>query len=77
MPTVNGVKLHDVEGGRGAKVMPREEWALDVGRRIDRGESSITYREARTFGDLVRLHRADLEEVGKRIERPCGAEMCR
>src|SRR5262249_12925827 len=26
-------------------------------------------RETRTFGDLVRLHRADLQEVGKRIGR--------
>jgi hypothetical protein len=46
-----------------------EEWALDTERRIDRGEPSIACREARTFGDLVRLHRADLQEVGKRIGR--------
>jgi integrase len=46
-----------------------EEWALETERRIDRGEPSIGYREARTFADLVRLHRADLEEVGKRIGR--------
>ena len=42
-----------------------EEWALETERRIDRGEPSIGYREARTFADLVLLHRADLEEVGK------------
>jgi hypothetical protein len=36
-----------------------EEWALETERRIDRGEPSIGCREARTFGDLVRLHRDD------------------
>ena len=46
-----------------------EEWALETERRIDRGEPSIACREARTFGDLIRLHRADLQEVGKRIGR--------
>jgi integrase len=46
-----------------------EEWALETERRIDRGEPSIGCREARTFGDLIRLHRADLQEVGKRIGR--------
>jgi integrase len=48
-----------------------EEWALEVERRIDRGQPPITTssREARTFGDLVRLHRDDLKEVGKRIGR--------
>ena len=46
-----------------------EEWALETERRIDRGEPSITCREARTFGDLIRLHRADLQEVGKPIGR--------
>jgi len=46
-----------------------EEWALETERRIDRGEPSVGCREARTFGDLVRLHRDDLQEVGKRIGR--------
>jgi len=46
-----------------------EEWALETERRIDRGEPSIGCREARTFADLVRLHRADLQEVGKRMGR--------
>lgn len=46
-----------------------EEWALETERRIDRGEPSIACRETRTFGDLVRLHRADLQEVGKRMGR--------
>src|SRR5262245_59576619 len=46
-----------------------EEWALDVERRIDRGESPTAQssRSAKTF--LIRLHRADLQEVGKRIGR--------
>jgi hypothetical protein len=34
-----------------------EEWTRETKRRIDRGEPSIGSREARTFGDLVRLHR--------------------
>ena len=39
-----------------------EEWALDIERRIDRGESPTkrARRNAKTFGDLVRLHREDL-----------------
>ena len=46
-----------------------EEWALETERRIDRGEPTNGSRDARTFGDIVRLHRADLQEVGKRIGR--------
>jgi integrase len=48
-----------------------EEWALDVERRIDRGETVFSgrSRDTKTFGDLVQLHRADLQEVGKRIGR--------
>jgi integrase len=48
-----------------------EEWALEVERRIDRGEPSVarSSRGAKFFGDLVRLHREDLQEVGKRIGR--------
>jgi integrase len=46
-----------------------EEWALETERRIDRGEPSIGCREAKTFGDLIRLHENDLKEVGKRIGR--------
>ena len=48
-----------------------EEWALEVERRIDRGEPTFarSSREAKTFGDLIRLHREDLQEVGKRIGR--------
>jgi integrase len=48
-----------------------EEWALEVERRIDRGEPSVarSSRGAKSFGDLVRLRREDLQEVGKRIGR--------
>ena len=52
-----------------------EEWALETERRIDRGEPSIARREAKTFGDLVRLHRADLQEVGKRFGRSKSASL--
>lgn len=39
--------------------------------RIDRRERSVarSSRGAKSFGDLVRLHREDLQEVGKRIGR--------
>jgi integrase len=46
-----------------------EEWALETERRIDRGEPTSGAREAKTFGDIIRLHQADLQEVGKRIGR--------
>ena len=54
-----------------------EGWALEVERRIDRGEPAIarTSRDAKTFGDLVKLHREDLQEVGKRIGRSKAASL--
>jgi hypothetical protein len=54
-----------------------EEWALEVGRATDRGEPAIarTSRDAKTFGDLVKLHREDLQEVGKRIGRSKAASL--
>jgi integrase len=54
-----------------------EEWALEVERRIDRGETSLTAspREQRKFGDLIRLHRNDLREVGKLIGRTKAASL--
>jgi hypothetical protein len=54
-----------------------EEWALEVERRIDRGEPAIarTFRDANTFGDLVKLHREDLQDVGKRIGRSKAASL--
>jgi hypothetical protein len=45
-----------------------EEWALETERRIAR-------RDVETFRDLVRLHRADLEEVGKMIGRSKAASL--
>ncbi len=52
-------------------------WALEAERRIDRGEPPVSTAasEARTFGDLVKLHRDDLREVGKRIGRSKSASL--
>jgi transposase len=46
-----------------------EEWAIEIERRIDRGEplTASGSRDANTFADVVQLHREDLKEVGKRI----------
>ena len=48
-----------------------EEWGIDIERRIDRQEPTTTRyaRDVQLFGDLVALHRQDLEEVGKDIGR--------
>lgn len=48
-----------------------EEWALDMERRVDRQEPAVTRksRDAKLFGDLVALHRQDMEEVGIKIGR--------
>jgi hypothetical protein len=48
-----------------------EEWSIDIERRIDRQEPTTTHksRDAQLFGDLITLHRQDLEEVGKDIGR--------
>ncbi len=48
-----------------------EEWGIDIERRIDRHEptSMRKSRDVQLFGDLVALHRQDLEEVGKDIGR--------
>ncbi|MCK9914281.1 hypothetical protein MXD81_34520 [Microbacteriaceae bacterium K1510] len=47
-----------------------EEWALDIERRIDRQEPAITRsRNAKLVGDLITLHRVDIEEVGKKFGR--------
>lgn len=48
-----------------------EVWALDMERRIDQGEvpSSRVRRQPTTFGDLIDLHLADLQEVGKAPRR--------
>jgi hypothetical protein len=53
-----------------------EEWALDIERRIDRQEPATSRaREAKLFGDLIALHRQDLEEVGKKIGRSKDASL--
>ena len=54
-----------------------EEWALEIERRIDRGEPALarSSRDAKTFGDLIRLHREDLQEVGKPIGRSKAASL--
>ncbi len=54
-----------------------EEWALDVERRVDRGDPSPgrSSRDAKTFGDLINLHREDLKEVGKPIGRSKAASL--
>jgi hypothetical protein len=47
-----------------------EESALDIERRIDRQEPATTRsRDAKLVGDLISLHRAELEEVGKKVGR--------
>jgi integrase len=54
-----------------------EEWALEVERRIDRGESALarSSRDTKTFADLIKLHREDLQEVGKPIGRSKAASL--
>lgn len=48
-----------------------EAWALDMERRIDQGEvpSSRTRKKPATFGDLIDLHLAALQEVGRSPRR--------
>ncbi|HEY2535004.1 MAG TPA: hypothetical protein VGJ20_45065 [Xanthobacteraceae bacterium] len=48
-----------------------EEWALEVERRIDRGEPVLVsrVRDTKTFGDIIQLHRDGLREVGKLMGR--------
>lgn len=47
------------------------EWGIDIERRIDRQDPTTTRksRDVQLFGDLVALHRQDLEKVGKDIGR--------
>lgn len=48
--------------------MPKN--ALDIEQRIDRQEPATTRsREVRLIDDLIALHRADIEEVDKKIGR--------
>ncbi|WP_407159936.1 hypothetical protein [Bradyrhizobium sp. STM 3557] len=48
-----------------------EGWAIDIERRIDRREATTTHKSqgVQLFGDLIKLHRQDLEEVRKEIGR--------
>lgn len=48
-----------------------ETWALEVERAIDLGQTTPTKsrKVATTFGDLIRIHEGDLQEVGKVIRR--------
>jgi integrase len=50
---------------------------IDIERRIDRQEPATTRksRDAKLFGDLIALHREDLEEVGKSIGRSKAASL--
>ena len=54
-----------------------ELWALEVERRIDRAEPAMAQRsrDAKTIGDLIKLHREDLREVGRRIGRSKSASL--
>jgi len=48
-----------------------EQWARDVELQADRGQN-VTSRgpvKLRSFGDLVSIHIADMEEVGKPLRR--------
>ena len=47
-----------------------DEWGVDI-ERIGRWEQAMTRksRDVQLFGDLITLHRQDLEEVGKEIGR--------
>lgn len=48
-----------------------ETWALEVERAIDLGQTSPTKsrKAPTTFGDLIRIHESDLQDVGKIIRR--------
>jgi hypothetical protein len=47
-----------------------EEWALEIEHRIDRRDPTVpNSRDVKTFGDFVRMHRCDLQEVGQRMGR--------
>ncbi len=48
-----------------------EEWALEMERRIDRGQSVSAKRpkNVSTFGNLIEIHIADMHEVGKPLRR--------
>lgn len=54
-----------------------EEWALEIKRRIHRGDPTLEQgsRDAKTIGDLIQLHRDDLQAVRKCIARSEAASL--
>ena len=48
-----------------------KRWGVDAERQIDRGETPTLSRvgKLQTFGDLIDLHIADMNEVGKAPRR--------
>lgn len=53
-----------------------ELWARTIEGKIDRGEPIHTrVATAKTFGDLIDLHRADLAEVGRTLGRSKAASL--
>jgi hypothetical protein len=54
-----------------------EQWALEVEHRNRPAQTAVAAkaRDAKTFGDLVRLYREDLQEVGNRIGRSKSASL--
>jgi len=62
----HGLRRWSTSQPRGGYAMVRRFSPLFEATR--RGEPSVSCRKARTFGDLVRRHRADLHEVGKRSD---------
>lgn len=49
-----------------------EDWALDVERQIDRGETPRASRliEPTTVEDLIEMHLADMKEVNSALAAP-------
>lgn len=54
-----------------------EIWAIDTECRIDRGEENVgrKRKNPKTFGEILRLHREDLREVGKSYGRSKNASL--
>lgn len=48
-----------------------DEWALDVERKIDRGETpnARAHSDPTTFGHLIEIHLQDMREVGRALQR--------
>ncbi len=65
-PAKGTIYRRDLPPAQGAEV-----WALDMERRIDQGEvpNSRTRKKPTTFGDLIDLHLAALQQVGRAPRR--------